>query len=145
MKKFLLLLLVVIILGGCKANPKKLYNFSVGEDNPIIVGYDSPEVLEGLDYINDFSTFTDKKEREFLESIEIYADDANKYFMLDGQLLKESIKENCETLKGELSNKNGVSCVLHKTYKKKENVVILTGDILSDNIDKLDRIQIIYR
>lgn len=145
MRKTISLLLILLIVSGCAAKPKHFYNLKIGEDI-IVVGYDNPDILYGKDYINSYTTYLDKKENEHLESIEIYVDDLpTSLIMLNEDVLSDSIENTCINLKGEFISKNGNACVLHKTVKKKDNYVILTGDILDDNPDKLDRIQIYYK
>lgn len=136
---------MLIALQGCAAKPKNFYNLSINDDL-IVVGYDDPIVLMGKDYINSYTSYLDKKEVEHLESIEIYIDDLpSSTIMLNDAILSDSIETNCTNLKGEFIKHNGNACVIKKTVKKKNNYVILTGDILDDNPDKLDRIQIFYK
>lgn len=145
MRKILCLLLALLTISGCAAKPKHFYNLKINE-NVIVVGYDDPSVLENLNYINNFTTYFDKKENEHLESIEIYIDDLPvSTIMINDNVLSDSIETNCTNLKGELVLNNGKACVLKKTVKKKNNYIIMTGDILDDNPDKLDRIQIYYK
>lgn len=145
MRKTISLFILLLLISGCAAKPKHFYNLKIGED-VIVVGYDDSSVLKNKDYINSYTTYLDKKELEHLESLEIYIDDlSSSIIMINDVILSDSIETNCTNLKGELVNNNGKACVLKKTVKKKNNYIILTGDILDDNIDKLDRIQVFYK
>lgn len=145
MRKTISLFILLLLISGCAAKPKHFYNLKIGED-VIVVGYDDSSVLVNKDYINSYTTYLDKKELEHLESLEIYIDDlSSSIIMINDVILSDSIETNCTNLKGELVNNNGKACVLKKTVKKKNNYIILTGDILDDNIDKLDRIQVFYK
>lgn len=145
MRKTIRLFILLLLISGCAAKPKHFYNLKIGED-VIVVGYDDSSVLVNKDYINSYTTYLDKKELEHLESLEIYIDDlSSSIIMINDVILSDSIETNCTNLKGELVNNNGKACVLKKIVKKKNNYIILTGDILDDNIDKLDRIQVFYK
>ena len=146
MKKIITVILTLFILTGCKPNPKKFYHLNIG-DTTIIVGAESPDTISDFDYINSFTTYSDKDENEYLESVEIYLDDLPEgtAVSIGEDTLVTSIEENCTNLKGEFVENNGHACVLHKTVGKKTNYIILTGDLLADDLDALDRIQVYYK
>ena len=63
-------------------------------------------------------------------------------YKLSGIELKDSVKENCETFKGEYVERNGYACAFGKRVGKKKNTVILYGDLFAVDQDKLDHIEI---
>lgn len=143
MKKIILFILLVLTLTGC-VKKEDYYNLTF-EDTKVAVGYDYKDIITDSLHINSYTTELDKKENEVINYLELYVKDLNnKKILLDDIELKNSIKENCSDLNGELISNNGNSCVLHKSVKHRENVVVLYGNILSDNPDELDRIEVYY-
>lgn len=60
-------------------------------------------------------------------------------YKIDGVLLSDSIKDNCDRLNGNYIQKNGYACLL----VKKNSVLTLYGDFLNINQDLLDHLQIV--
>ena len=56
--------------------------------------------------------------------------------------LCDSVKENCEKFNGKYVDRNGYACIFGKQVGKKNNIVILYGDIFAIDQDKLYRIKI---
>lgn len=144
MKKILILLIALLLLCGCAAKKEDYYNLNY-DGALIVVGYDSVDMINGLDYIDSYTTYINDKEEEKLESIVIYPKDRPAIISIDDTMLNDSIESNCELLNGEMINNNGKACVIHKTVDDKENYIIMYGDILSDDIDELDRLEIYYK
>lgn len=142
MKKFLLVLLLLSLV-GCKAKKEDYYNLSF-DDKTIVVGYDNVDVINGI-IINSYTSHINKKEEEILDYVEIYLKDINTPLIyIDGYEAK-SITNTCNDLNGDVVTNNGNTCVLHKTIKDVDNIIILHGDILDDDIDKVDRVEVIYK
>lgn len=143
MKKILLICLVLLLLSACSPKREEFYNLTI-DGTTVVIGYDNKEVIDNLS-INDFETYTDSKENEILDYVEVYVRDlSNNKVVIDDYEIT-SIKNTCNDLNGEIVTNNGSACVLHKTIKDKENVVILYGDILSDNTDLVNRIEVSYK
>lgn len=142
MKKFIIIF-TLLLLFGCSPKREDFYNLKVGE-SLFVVGFD--DYIEDNNYINDYSFFEDEKGNKTLDYIELYIDDTNgEDVYIDDYKLEENIIDNCSNLNGELVNNNGNACVLHRTVKNKENVIIMYIDILDDDTKKLDRLEVIYK
>ena len=141
MKKFIIIF-TLLLLFGCSPKREDFYNLKVGE-SLFVVGFD--DYIEDNNFINDYSFFEDEKGNKKLNYIEMYIDDTNgEAIFIDDYKLKESISNTCSDLNGDLVEKNGHACVLHKAIKNNENIITISGDILDDNLDKIDRITIKY-
>ena len=141
MKKLLIILLLLLLV-GCVTKREEYYVLSF-DDKSIAVGYDGIDVLEGIN-IDSYSTYLNKKEEEIIGNVVIYADDIGSLMYLDDYSLNKGIKETCADLKGELINNNGYACVLEKEVDKGHDYVIIYGDILDDDINRINRIEISY-
>lgn len=141
MKK-LLIVLILLLLVGCATKREEYYVLSF-DDKSIAVGYDNVEALEGIN-IDSYSTYLNKKEEEIINKVVIYVNDINSLIHLDNYPLNKGIKETCGDLKGELINNNGYACVLEKEVDKGHDYVIIYGDILDDDINRIDRIEVSY-
>ena len=143
MKKIILLTLLLLIIVACSPKKEEYYNLTI-EDKVIAVGYDKVDALNDL-HINSYTSHLNKKEEEIIDYIEVYVKDLSSkdIFLNDYQI--KSVKDTCDDLNGELVSNNGNACVLHNYLKDTENIVILYGDILSDNNDKVNRIEVSYK
>lgn len=142
MKKIIILIFLLLILTSCGAKKEDFYNVTL-EDKTIAVGYDKVDLLDNL-HINSYKTYIDKKDNEILDYIEFYVKDlSNENVYIDDYQTK-SIKNTCNDLGGEIVSNNGDACVLYKQVKDNNNIIILHGNILADDTDKIDRIEIIY-
>ena len=141
MKK-LLIIFIAILLVGCATKREEYYVLSF-DDKSIAVGYDNVEVLEGIN-VDSYSTYLNKKEEEIINKIVIYVDDIGSLIYLDDYPLNKGIKETCGNLKGELINNNGYACVLEKEVDKGHDYIVIYGDILDDDINRIDRIEVSY-
>ena len=141
MKK-LLIILIAILLVGCATKREEYYVLSF-DDKSIAVGYDNVEVLEGIN-IDSYSTYLNKKEEEIINKVVIYVDDIGSLIYLDDYPLNKGIKETCGDLKGEFINNNGYACVLEKDVDKGHDYIVIYGDILDDDINRIDRIEVGY-
>lgn len=141
MKKLLIIFLLLLLV-GCATKREEYYVLSF-DDRSIAIGYDGIEALEGIN-IDSYSTYLNNKEEEIINKVVIYVDDIDSLFYLDEYPLNKGIKETCADLKGELINNNGYACVLEKEVDKGHDYVVIYGDILDDDINKIDRIEISY-
>lgn len=142
--KKLLIIAICLILTGCgKVNKEDLYTVNI-EGIDISVGYDDSSVLANT--ISEYETITDKDEKEILDKIVVYIKDLNSpTITIDGLSITSSISETCELFNGELTNKNGYVCLISKRVKKHDNYILIYGDILSDNVDEVDRVEVYYK
>ena len=171
MRKLLSVLLMMLLLGGCMNEREDYYIFSFG-DYTLTPGYDNmeyarlifdlqlPETIGAnsrieknevyfwdhylcdLDLINE-----SKKEIPIDEAIISSADFYLSNYPLDSYKisdieLSDSVKENCEKFSGKYVDRNGYACIFGKQVGKKDNIVILYGDIFAIDQDKLYRIKI---
>lgn len=143
MKKILLITILLFILVGCKAKKEDYYNLSFG-DNSIVVGYDSVEVLDTIK-VNSYTSYLDKKENEIVDYIEVYLRDLDNQNLYIDDYKVTSISQTCNDLGGTLVSSNGNACVLNKLVDYKYDVITLYGDILSDDIDTVDRVEVSYK
>ena len=143
MKKIILIVLLLLTVVGCSPKKEEYYNLTI-ENTTIAVGYDKVDVLNDL-HINSYTSHFNKKEEEIIDYIEVYVKDLSSkdVFLNDYQL--QSVKETCNDLNGELISNNGNACVLHNYLKDRENIVILYGNILNDDNDKVDRLEVSYK
>ncbi|MBR4485297.1 MAG: hypothetical protein IKO97_08820 [Erysipelotrichaceae bacterium] len=63
-------------------------------------------------------------------------------FKINDIELSESVKENCAYFNGEYIERNGYACAFGQKSHGKDNVVILYGDILAIDQDKLSHLEI---
>ena len=144
MKKFLVLLAIVVLLSSCKAKKEDYYNLTF-EGTTVAVGYDSTDSLYNINSIDEYNYELNKKEEQILNHLVIYVDDLNeKSVLIDDYPLNKGIIDTCTELNGNLVDNKGNTCVLHKVVDDKNNIILLSGDILNDNIDKIDRIEVNY-
>ena len=141
--KRLLVLLLCILLVSCKAKREDYYRLSF-DGMDIAVGYDGTEVLGDPYDIDSYETFTDDKDNVRLKSLVVYLYDVYSDVWIDDYKLTRGIKDTCKDLKGDFIDKNGHACFIGKEVNGRENYIILYGDILSDDLDRIDRIEIIY-
>ena len=141
MKKVLVILLAILLV-GCTTKREEYYILSF-DDKSIAVGYDHKEVLEGIN-VDSYSTYLNKKEEEIINKVVLYVDDINSLIYLDAYPLNKGIKETCADLRGELINNNGYACVLEKEVDKGHDYIVIYGDILDDDMNKIDRIEVSY-
>ena len=117
----------MIILCGCELTRDSYYTFYF-DDYSICVGYDNMEYMRLV--------FTDSKMDLYLENL------GNRVYRIDDKVLSESIDENCKLFNGKLIQTNTKACVFGKRVNSQNNVVILYGDYLDLNQDRLHRIEI---
>jgi len=170
MKK-IFILLTCLILCSCESVKREdyytlsfgSYSLTVGYDNveylDVIFDFDIKETLDINETVKDIEINTiDKsfglvniinKEDETIDSnkgiitsLSIYAEDINDEVKIDNIKLTDSVSENCSLFNGNMVNKNGSACIIQKEVNNENDVVILYGDILSDNQDTLKRIEI---
>ncbi len=137
-KKILYILPFLLFLFGCGNKKEDFYNLKIG-DNEIVVGYDQT-INENLPIEYKISNVNKK---DVVTKITYYIDDLESEVYINGYSI-ESIKETCEHFSGDYIEKNGHACVFGKMVNGYENYVILYSDILSDDLDKVDRIEIYY-
>ena len=171
MKKLLLLAISLLLLSGCTIEREGHYIFSFG-DYTIAPGYDDveytrvifdldlPETLEAKQVLKDNKVYFWNR---YLADIDI-ANDSEKQivadkakvtrfvfylsnfpdvvYKIDDIELSSSVKENCEKFGGEYIERNGYACAFGKKTGKKNNIVILYGDIFAVDQDKLDHVEI---
>ncbi len=138
-KKIIYIAPILLLLFGCRANKEDLYSLSIG-NNQIVVGYDE-SILDSLAIEYSISNINKK---EVVSKIIYYLADSENDAYLNGYKL-ESIKDTCDYFKGDLTYKNGNTCIFGKKIKSHDNYVILYSDILSDDLDNIDRIEIYYQ
>ncbi len=138
-KKIIYIVPILLLLFGCRANKEDFYSLSIG-DNQIVVGYDE-NVLDSLEIEYSISNINKK---EVVSKIIYYLADSENDAYLNGYKL-ESIKDTCDYFEGDLTYKNGNTCIFGKKIKSHDNYVILYSDILSDDLDNIDRIEIYYQ
>lgn len=142
MKKIIIFILLLLILVGCSPKKEEYYNIKI-EDEIVAVGYDTVSTIDNLP-INSYKTHLDKKENEILDYLEFYIDDlANKDVYIDETKIS-TITGTCDELGGEIVTNNGKACVLHKKVKEDNDIVILYGNILDDDTNRVDRVEVIY-
>lgn len=141
MKKIFILLLTLILLTACGVKREDFYVFTYGDKN-IAVGYD--ETCD--DFINHKKTYIEKDEKEVITYAEFYIKDLEDKgiysYSIDEVNLDSSVKSNCNKLNGRLIENNGYTCVVSKDVDSKLIVVELHGNIVNDDMDKLDRVVI---
>lgn len=142
MKKIIILFLV-IILSACKnVKQEDLYTLNIN-GNDITVGYDNLEAIN--DDIFEYS-LTNIDDKEILDKIVVYVKDVDGNISIDGKSIGTSISETCTLFNGEYSSENrGHVCLLAKRVKKHDNYIIIYGDILDDDIDRIDRLEVYYK
>ena len=169
-KKLITVILSILLLSSC-SNRNSYFVFSY-DDYTLAVGYDDVEFLKLVFTLDSEETMQPNELRENVEVLfwerhfaymdlinykkkeinidkavvckaDIYLSNLNmSTYKLDGVELSESVKENCETFKGELIKRNGYACVIGKTIGDKENIVVLHGDIYNADQDLLTRVEI---
>ena len=72
--------------------------------------------------------------------LELYVDIYPEYLIIEDVILSESIKENCDKLKGKYKEGIGNSCVIEK-----EDIVYILESNIAKDWDKLNRIEIYGR
>ncbi len=143
MKK-LLSVMIVLLLCGCTAKREDFYSLSF-DGHEIAVGYDKAEVLEGISGIDSYDVYLNDKSEEVISGVVIYLKDLNvPVLSIDGVQLNDGIRETCSAMNGELIEKNGYACLIGKEVRNRENYIVLYGDILDDDIDRIDRIEVYY-
>ena len=140
MKKIVVLLLL-ILLSGCLFNKYYAVTF---DDVTITVGKDDTSVLN--DKVDSYEASSDSKGNEYLSKIVVYLDDLdNKEVKIDNYIISKGIKDSCSDLNGEYIENNGEACLITKTIRGKANSITLYGDLLSDDIDEVNRIEVAYK
>ena len=143
MKKIVLIILLLFMMLGCSPKKEEYYNLTF-ENTTLAIGYDTVDVLDGL-HVNSYTTHLNKKEEKIVDYIEIYLRDLSSQDVYLNDYKLTSVKNTCSDLNGELVSNNGNTCVLHNYLKDTENIVILYGNILSNNNDEIDRIEVSYK
>lgn len=141
------------------------YSISVGYDNAeyldIAYDFDLPQEFEEnqkikdveiklLNHyvgIGDFINTNDKKSIEsskaILSKLTIYLNDwGYRTFKINGEVLDESIKKNCDKFGGTYIERNGYACVIENKVEDELNVIEMYGDYLNIDQDKLDHVVI---
>lgn len=143
MKK-LFILLSLFLLVSCKYKREDFYMLRY-EDKEIVVGYDTIEKIEDDEDIDDYKYYLNEDDEKIINGIVIYVEDLdNPNIYIDDYLLDKGIKETCDDLEGEFIKKNGHACLISKNVYKRANYILIYGDILDDDIDKINRIEIYY-
>lgn len=137
-KKLFYVLAISLLLFACKSKKEDFYNLKIG-DIEIVVGYDQ-SVDENLPIEYSINTINKK---DVVSKIIYYAGDIDASLYINDYKLT-SIKETCDYFSGDYMEKNGHSCIFGKRINKHDNYVILYSDILSDDLDQIDRIEIYY-
>lgn len=145
MKKYISLILLLVLLSACAAKETDFYQLTF-KDKKITVGFDDEEKLKDIKGIYDYQIIQNKKKQNIISSLTIYVNDLqDKEILINNYSINNGVKNVCEHLNGEFINNNGYACVLHQEVKKKENVVIIYGNILNDDMDKIDHLEISYK
>ena len=143
MKK-LFILLSLFLLVSCKYKREDFYMLRY-EDKEIVVGYDTIEKIEDDENIDDYKYYLNEDDEKIINGIVIYVEDLdNPNIYIDDYLLDKGIKETCDDLEGEFIEKNGHACLISKNVYKRANYILIYGDILDGDIDKINRIEIYY-
>lgn len=168
MKKTLVLLIILLTACSMRDDYFELsvddYSITVGYDDgkymDIAFDYDIKDELEANEIINnvdiylfndllgigEFSNSSNKNissKKAKLTGLTLYVNDLNgRVFKLNGEILDDSIKSNCDKFNGTYIEKNGYACVIEDTVNDDLNVVELHGDYLAIDQDKLDHIDI---
>ena len=143
MKK-LAVILLVMLLCGCSAKREDFYSLSF-DGHDISVGYDGVDLIRDLKTVDAYGSYLNDKDEEILNKLVVYTDDLDDpEVTVDGYKLVKGIKETCKDLDGELIENNGFACLIGKEVKGRENYIIIYGDILDDDINRIDRIEVYY-
>ncbi len=137
-KKLFYVLAISLLLFGCGDKKEDFYNLKIG-NNEIVVGYDQG-IDESLPIEYSINTINKK---DVVSKIIYYVDDLNADLYINDYKLS-SIKETCDYFSGEYFEKNGHACMFGRVVKGHDNYVLLYSDILSDNLDQIDRVEIYY-
>lgn len=171
MKRIIGIVLLVFVLCACEITRDRYYVFYFDDYN-IAVGYDDVEYMrlvfedELIDKIKKSEEvkdidvyFWDKyfasidvknyskrnidSNKAVVTRLDFYIDnEPDRVYKIDDVVLSSSVKENCDTFKGKYFSNNGYGCVFGKRINNQDNVVILYGDYLNEDQDKLHRIEI---
>lgn len=135
---------MIILLCSCSTKREDYYNLKFS-DYDITVGYDELSLIEDINVIDDFDYYINEDEEKIINKLVIYLEDLdNPIIYIDDIKLENSIKDNCELFSGELINTNGYACLISKEVAKRENYILLFGNILDDNLDELKRVELYY-
>ncbi len=100
------------------------------------------EFMGKIDIVNDTKKPVSVEEAT-VSRFELYLDNIPfDTLKLNDIELSESVKTNCETFGGEYIQRNGYACAFGQKSHGKDNVVILYGDILALDQDKLSHLEI---
>lgn len=169
MKKIIVLLILLLMLSGCTS--RKDFDVISIDDYSITVGYDDVEflniafklklpetlkkneVIESID-LNTYSSrlgeveITNPKnkdvsiEKGIVTKATFYIQELEgKKLRINDTLLSSSVKENCNSFNGEYVKNNGYACIIDN----KKDTIILYGDLLEVDQDKLYRIEIMSK
>ena len=137
-KKIILLVLLVFLSSCQKVERTDFYVLNIGEDS-IVVGYDDETFIK--DYMDEYEI----NEDAYIDKVVLYLKDVEDSVSIDDYLLNKGIEETCSDLNGEYLEKNGYVCLISKRVNKKDNYVLLYSDILSDDLDEIDRVEVYYK
>lgn len=137
-KKIFYILPISFLLFGCGNKKEDFYNLKIG-DNEIVTGYDQ-SVDETLPIEYSINTINKK---DVVSKITYYVGDLDGDAYINDYKLS-GIKESCDYFSGDYIEKNGHACIFGKRLNGHDNYVILYSDILSDDLDQIDRIEIYY-
>lgn len=171
MKRIISSILLMIILCGCELTRDSYYTFYF-DDYSICVGYDNMEYMRlvftdnlvntikknetikdvdvyfwnkyfsSIDVRNYYERSIDSN-NAIVSKMDLYLENlGNRVYRIDDKVLSESIDENCKLFNGKLIQTNTKACVFGKRVNSQNNVVILYGDYLDLNQDRLHRIEI---
>lgn len=169
MKKIVVLLILLLMLSGCTS--RKDFDVISIDDYSITVGYDDVEflniafnlklpetlkkneVIESID-LNAYSSrlgeveITNPKnkdvsiEKGIVTKATFYIQELEgKKLRINDTSLSSSVKENCNSFNGEYVKNNGYACIIDN----KKDTIILYGDLLEVDQDKLYRIEIMSK
>lgn len=132
---------MMFLLCACAASKEEFFNVTYN-GNSFVVGYDFKELIENSQF-EKIETKKDKKENEIVIYVSFYVEEG-KDITIDDVIISDGIKENCNTYDGVLINKNGYACYISKRVNGRENYIILHGDLLNDDINKINRVEVGY-
>lgn len=143
---------ILFLLCACSSNSQTvveekdpLYTISIGKDS-ITVGESSFE--DSKEFLKMTSEFHTKLINDILtvSSITIYADDIKGKIRIDDEKLDKrlGIEKTCYLYNGEYIEKNGHVCIVSKQVNDHLNTISFYGDILNDDVDKIDHIIVEY-
>lgn len=100
------------------------------------------EYLGSVDLINEGMRIV-PIDKALVSRVELYLDNLPYTTLkINDTILSDSVKENCEMFGGEYLERYASACAFGQKVDKKSNIVILYGDVLGIDQDKLAHLEI---